>query len=138
MKQAKEYNPLALAYVGDAVYELRVRQHLLEDEPGTVACLHSKAVSYVQAKRQSEIYAQVAPLLNAEEHAILRRGRNAKGGRQPDNVPAAAYRRATGVEALIGYWHLSGAEDKLDRFFALLFAGQAAEQPAASAATAPA
>lgn len=126
MKQdVKQLPPLVLAYIGDAVYELRVRKHLLDCGLGKMAKLHRQAVCYVNAERQSQLYAQLEPLLNEDELDILRRGRNSKSGHQPPTVSAAAYRRATGVEALFGYWHLSGREQRIDMACALLFADAA-------------
>ncbi len=128
MKQdVKQIPPLVLAYIGDAVYELRVRRHLLDCGLGKMAKLHRQAVCYVNAERQSQLYAQLEPLLNEDELDILRRGRNSKSGHQPPTVSAAAYRRATGVEALFGYWHLSGQEQRIDMACALLFAASTTE-----------
>ena len=125
-KQEKEeirrINPLLLAYIGDAVYELRVRQHLLAQGAVKMAALHARTVSYVNAERQSSLYSEIEPLLNETEHELLRHARNAKSGHQPPNLPVAAYRRATGVEALVGYLYLCGDNPRLDMIFAKLFA----------------
>lgn len=115
-------NPLLLAYIGDAVYELRVREHLLARGAVKMAGLHAQAVGYVNAERQSRLYSEIEPLLDETERAVLRHARNAKSGHQPPNISAAAYRRATGVEALIGYLHLSGKAERLEMIFAVLFA----------------
>ena len=115
-------SPLALAYIGDAVYELAVREHLLKSGACKVGELHDKAVSYVRAERQSALAAEIEALLSAEELEIFRKGRNAKSGHQPPNASVGAYRRATGLEALIGYLYLRGERERLDRIFAVLFA----------------
>ena len=123
----RSISPLILAYIGDAVYELRVREHLMQQGLCKMPLLHRAAVNYVNAERQSRLYSQLEPLLDEVEQNILRRGRNSKSGHQPPTVSAATYRRATGVESLIGYWHLSGARQRLDMDFALLFADE--EEP---------
>lgn len=130
-QNARHMPPLILAYIGDAVYELKVREHLLKSGKVKMAELHSAAVAYVNAERQSMLYTQIEPLLTDEERDVFRHARNAKSGHQPPHVPVAAYRRATGVEALIGYLHLTGAEDRLEMIFATLFAESAT--PAAGA-----
>ena len=137
---AARIHPLLLAYIGDAVYELRVREHLLRQGAVRMRGLHAQAVSYVKAERQSRFYTELEALLTDEERDVLRHARNAKSGHQPPNIPAAAYRRATGVEALIGCLHLSGREARLDELFAVLFAdSQNAPPPgAAPAETEPA
>lgn len=116
--------PLALAYLGDAVYELRVREHLLRQGIGAdkMAGLHSRAVEFVNAERQSRLFSEIESLLSEEEATVFRHGRNARGGHQPPHVTVGAYRRATGVEALIGYLYLAGNEQRLNQIFAILFA----------------
>jgi ribonuclease-3 family protein len=116
---------LALAYIGDAVYELAVREHVLHSGVCKVGELHDKAVAYVRAQRQSALFAEIEALLNAEELEIFRRGRNAKGGHQPPHTSVGTYRRATGLEALIGYLYLKREQERLDSIFAVLFGGGA-------------
>lgn len=124
-QEYKYLNPLLLAYIGDAVYELRVREHLLTSGAVKMNGLHRQAVSLVNAGRQSRLYSQLEPLLSEEEKDVFRRGRNAHSGHQPPNVSAAGYRRATGVEALIGWLHLTGEKERLDEIFRVLFAAEA-------------
>ncbi|MCL1905492.1 MAG: ribonuclease III [Clostridiales bacterium] len=112
---------LTLAYIGDAVYELAVREHLLKSGACKVRELHDKAVAYVRAERQAALAGEIEPLLNEEERAVLRRGRNAKGGHQPPNASVGAYRRATGLEALIGHLYLRKEQERLEKIFAILF-----------------
>ena len=113
--------PLLLAYLGDAVYELRVREHLLAQGLARPDALHGAAVGYVNAERQSRLYAEIEALLTPEEREIFRHGRNARSGHQPPHTSVGAYRRATGVEALIGYLYLCRREDRLNQIFAVLF-----------------
>ena len=112
---------LALAYIGDAVYELAVREHVLKSGACKVGELHDKAVAYVRAERQSALFAEVEALLSAKELEIFRKGRNAKGSHQPPHASVGAYRRATGLEALIGYLYLREEQERLDKIFAVLF-----------------
>ncbi|MCL1817248.1 MAG: ribonuclease III [Clostridiales bacterium] len=112
---------LALAYIGDAVYELAVREHILKSGVYKVGELHDKAVAYVRAERQSALFAEIEALLSLEELEIFRRGRNAKGGHQPPHASIGTYRRATGLEALIGYLYLHREQERLDKIFTVLF-----------------
>ncbi len=111
---------LTLAYIGDAVYELWVRQHLISRGCIKVNDLHRMAVKYVNAGTQSELVAHLDAILDEKEAQILKRGRNAKSGRQPKNMEMIDYRRATGLEALVGYLYLLNKQEKLDQIFSLL------------------
>ena len=121
MPQAEKLSPLALAYIGDAVYELAVRQYLLAKGGVYNKHLHQQTVELVRALRQSRLYDEIEDMLTAEEKDILSRGRNAKSGHQPPKVTVGDYRRATGVEALIGWLYLQGENEKLTRIFDRLF-----------------
>lgn len=98
-----------------------MREHLLRCGLVKMDRLHSAAVAYVNASRQSRLLAEIEPLLRPEELEIFRRGRNAKSGHQPPHSTVGEYRRATGVEALIGYLHLIGDQEQLQRIFDTLF-----------------
>ena len=119
MKQLnpKEINTTALAYIGDAVYEIYVREHVLgQDLRGMdknfgahVDALHKRAIRYVRADGQAKA---VKAMLNEgflgdEEAALVRRARNHKTASKPKNADAMDYKYATAFEALIGFWHLS-------------------------------
>ena len=119
--RVKAMHPLALAYLGDVVYELRVREYLLAQGLTKVDDLHKAAVKLVNAERQSALYAQMEEILSPEELTVLRHGRNAKSGHQPPHISVGSYRRATGVEALIGWLYLLRRFDRLDEIFTLLF-----------------
>lgn len=106
MRKWQEMNPLTLAYLGDAVYELWVRTHLLELGHEKVKELHKLAISYVRAGTQAKILHVLLPELDEQELQIVLRGRNAKGG-YPKNVDVVTYRHATAFESLVGYWHLN-------------------------------
>ena len=119
--EAKNIPPLMLAYIGDAVYELAVREHLLHSGMVKMDRLHSAAVAYVNASRQSQLWGEIEAFLSPEQREVFRRGRNAKSGHQPPHSTVGEYRRATGLEALIGYLHLTGDQAQLERNFATLF-----------------
>jgi ribonuclease-3 family protein len=103
---------LTLAYVGDAVYELWVRTYLLDQGLVRADDLHKAAVRCVQAKGQAKLMKILLPELEEEERAIFYRGRNAKSS-YPRGGDVLDYRHATGFEALIGYLHLSGRQERL-------------------------
>jgi len=109
-----QLNPLVLAYLGDAVYELQVRKVLVEQGLTKVKELHSSAVNLVKATTQAKAVRQLSTSLNEEEAGVLRRGRNAKSGTAPKNTDIIDYRYATAFEALIGYWYLTGSTGKIE------------------------
>lgn len=112
--------PLTLAYIGDAVYELWVRKYLVSKGYTKVNDLHKHAVNYVKATTQSKFVEEMASKLTEEENAIIKRGRNAKSGHQPKNTEMIDYRRATGLEALVGYLYLLDRQERLEEIFDLL------------------
>lgn len=106
--------PLALALVGDGVYELMVRERLLCEANRSAGELHRRAVALVRAEAQSAAMERLEPLLTEEEAAVYRRGRNAHTARTgPD------YHRATGLETLFGYLYLKGDSARLCTLFAV-------------------
>jgi ribonuclease-3 family protein len=107
-------SPLILAYVGDAVFELWVRERLAGREPGKVTDLHQAAVALVRAPAQAALLRRLAGLLTPEEEEIVRRARNAKSGPAPRGVPVQDYRHATAFEALLGYLYLNGRQERLE------------------------
>lgn len=114
--------PLVLAYIGDSVYEVFVRNKLIllhSDMPAYK--LHRLAVKYVCARAQSNSIEHVEKILSENEEAVYKRGRNAKSPTVPKNADVAEYRRATGFEALIGYLHLNGDEQRLEEIMELAF-----------------
>jgi len=115
--------PLLLAYVGDAVFELYIRQKLVTAQVLPISQLHKKATGIVRAGGQESILRQIEPHLTEEETDIVRRGRNTKG-RVPKNADMATYRRATGFEALLGWLYLNGSQERLHQLLALIEAGE--------------
>ncbi|PLT31308.1 Mini-ribonuclease 3 [Peribacillus deserti] len=102
-------NSLALAYMGDAVFETYVRHHLLQKGGIRPHLLHKESTSFVSAKAQSKAihYFMDSGLLTEEEQSVVKRGRNAKSGTVPKNTDVQTYRYSTAFEALIGYLFLS-------------------------------
>ncbi|KIL52250.1 Mini-ribonuclease 3 [Jeotgalibacillus campisalis] len=112
----KQLNALALAYMGDAVYEQYVRHHLLLQGTVRPNFLQKASIQYVSAKGQAfALRALVQQSFFSEtEEAIIRRGRNAKSGTVPKNVDVQTYRYSTAFEALIGYLYLTEQQTRLD------------------------
>ncbi|WP_449622219.1 Mini-ribonuclease 3 [Robertmurraya sp. Marseille-Q9965] len=112
----KQLNSLALAYMGDAVFEVYVREHLLQNGKVRPNLLHKEATKYVSAKAQASIirYMLDEQLLKDEEVAVVMRGRNAKSGTVPKNTDVQTYRYGTAFEALIGYLYLLKREERLE------------------------
>jgi ribonuclease-3 family protein len=106
-------SPLALAYLGDAVYDLYVRQYVLSRPSRRPNQLHREATRYVSAKAQAKAVRIIDGELTEEERDMLRRGRNAKSHAAPKNTDVLDYRYSTGFECLIGYLYLSKRYERL-------------------------
>ena len=111
------YSPQALAFLGDAVYELLVRERIVLKANRPVNELHLQAVEQVRASYQSRAYAVIEPLLSEEEETALRRGRNLNTVKPPKNGNVRDYRRATGLESLFGYLYLQGKLERINELF---------------------
>ena len=103
----RTYSPLALAYIGDGVYELIIRTILIKKGNCPVNKLHRRASTLVRASAQSAMVTVLEPLLTLEEHKIYKRGRNAHSATMAKHATVTDYRRATGFEALIGWLYLT-------------------------------
>lgn len=119
--QARQLNPLVMAFVGDAVYEVFIRTHLVDKHRDMSAHkLHVKVVSFVKAHSQSETVKKLQEYLNEEEMDIFKRGRNTKSTSVPKNADVQEYRAATGFEAIIGYLYLTEQLDRLNELLNLI------------------
>lgn len=118
VKDPKLLSSLNLAFVGDGVYELLVREHLAALGSMPMGRLHRMAVAMVCAQAQSDAAELLLPLLTKEEEAVYRRGRNSSSAGVPRHSDPAQYRRATGVEALFGWLYLMGQVDRVNELFA--------------------
>ncbi|AND86148.1 Mini-ribonuclease 3 [Clostridium tyrobutyricum] len=114
-KGVRNINPLVLAFIGDAVYEVFIRTYLVDkNRDMSVHKLHVKAIEFVKAHSQSELIKILYNELSEEEMYFFKRGRNAKSGTVPKNANVQEYRFATGFETLIGYLYLIEETDRLD------------------------
>lgn len=113
-----EYSGAALAYLGDAVMEVLVRQMLVQRGIGNAGKLSAMSLDYVRATNQSRGLDGLLPHLTEEENAVYHRGRNAAGA-HPKSASVNDYRRATGLEALFGYLHLRGDTERLNTLFGI-------------------
>lgn len=113
-EEAKALNPLTLAFIGDAVYEVYIRTYILSNNNNlSVHKLHVKAIGFVKANAQYMIMKDIENQLTEEEVSIFKRGRNSKSGTVPKNADVREYRVATGFEAVIGYLYISRQEERL-------------------------
>lgn len=115
-KDAKLLNGLALAYIGDAIYELAVREYLVEAGQTKPNQLHHYATQYVSAKAQSKLIDTMLEedWLSDEEMTFYKRGRNAKSHTRAKNVDAKTYSQSSGFESLMGYLYLTQQSERLD------------------------
>jgi ribonuclease-3 family protein len=112
---ARQMNPLVLAFIGDAIYEVFVRTYLVdENRDMSVHKLHLKAIGFVKAHAQSEFIKKLENELNEEELYFFKRGRNSKSGNIPKNADVQEYRIATGFETLIGFLYVTEQTDRLN------------------------
>lgn len=103
---AAGYSPLVLAYIGDCIYDLIIKTMIISRGNKQVHKLHEETSRFVQASTQSLMMREMQGHLTEEEHAVYRRGRNAKSVSPAKNQSITDYRRATGFEALLGYLYL--------------------------------
>ncbi|MDE6601232.1 MAG: ribonuclease III [Lachnospiraceae bacterium] len=109
----RTYSPLALAYIGDAVYDLVIRTVVVERGNTSANKLHKKTVSYVNARMQARMIEALMDELTEEERTVYKRGRNAKSYTTAKNATVIEYRKATGFEALCGYLYLTGRQERM-------------------------
>ena len=121
-KDIRAYSPLALAYIGDAVYDLIFRTVVVEQGNAPANKLHNKTVKYVKAPAQARLADAVLERLTPQEEAVYKRGRNAKPYTMAKNATMGEYKKATGLEALVGYLYLT---DQMERALELIRLGLA-------------
>ena len=109
----REYSPLALAYIGDTVYDLFIRTKVIAKGNRHVTEMHKESVSFVKAHSQSVSAYALESELTEDELRVLKWGRNAKSNTTPKNADVTEYRMATGFETLVGYLYLSGEDERL-------------------------
>ena len=113
-------SPLALAHVGDAVFDLLVRTRLCLDGRLTAGDLHRETVRYVSAVAQAAAAKKLLPLLDQREEGVYRRGRNAHSHAAPRGASPMEYHAATGLEALFGWLYLRGEKARIEELFSHL------------------
>lgn len=117
LKEVNQINMLALAHVGDAVYELLVRSMLCRENKAPVMQLHRLTVERVRAEAQAQAVQKLLPLLREDELQIYKRGRNTKVNSAPHHAELAQYHAATGLEALFGWLYLLGRTERIETLF---------------------
>ncbi|MBO5480344.1 MAG: Mini-ribonuclease 3 [Clostridia bacterium] len=131
--EVKQLSPVTLAFLGDAVYALWVRERLVRFGDGKLSELNRTAANVLSARGQSAFLERVLPLLTQEEEEIFRRGRNAKKPTKSKHATAAEYNRSTGFEAVLGYLYLIGDVDRIETLLSLTreeeLKGQAVAKP---------
>ena len=120
-KMNTEYNGLLLAYIGDGVLELLVREKLISSGETSTGKLSAMAQKIVCAPAQSEMVDKLLPLLTEEEEAAYKLGRNHKVGGKPKKATAVEYHRATGMEAVFGYLYTEGRMERIRELFEALY-----------------
>lgn len=123
------YSTASLAYLGDCVLELCVREHLVKLGLSSSARLNREALEYVRATKQARAMERILPLLSEEEAAVFRRGRNIGHTNTPKSATVAEYRSATGMETLFGWLHLAGRQDRIRELFSLAYEENRADTP---------
>ena len=109
-------NVLALAYLGDSIYEVYIRKYLIDQGIEKVNTLQKEATNYVSAKSQCKYLTQLMEenFFTEEELNVIYRARNHKGSRHPKNTDIITYKYATGLEALIGYLYLEKRKERIE------------------------
>ena len=125
----RQLSPLALAQIGDTVCDLYARVYLNDQFARSPHELHIAASKYVCAAGQAAAYRRMEPHLSEEELALFKRGRNAHSGTMPKNATAADYHTATGLEALVGWLFLGGADARLNELMTYYFQPETKQVP---------
>lgn len=118
--RANEYSPLTLAFIGDGVYDLLVREYLVTQANRPVGELNRLKVSMVCCKAQAETAKVLMSILTEDELSVYKRGRNATTSCTPKNSTKAEYHSATGLEALFGYIYLKGDVNRIKELFSVV------------------
>ena len=114
---ADDYSPLTLAFIGDGVYDLLVRDYLVRQANRPVGELNKRKVALVNCESQAAFAKSLMPKLSEREQAVYKRGRNAAPKCTPKHGTVADYHSATGLEALFGYLHINNEQDRIKELF---------------------
>ncbi|MCQ2387746.1 MAG: Mini-ribonuclease 3 [Clostridia bacterium] len=112
--KAVNLNPIVLAFVGDAVYSLFVREKLTFNNDSKAGALNLLAIKEVRATAQARFLDEISELFTEDEMAVFKRGRNAKKGTRAKSATVAEYNASTGFEAVLGYLYLTGNTERLN------------------------
>lgn len=113
-KDAKSFNPVTLAFMGDAIYETYIRHYVVMRHPKMkTGELHRICIRYVKATAQSMALSQLRHEFTEDEQMVFKRGRNASSASPPKNTPIVEYKRATGLEAVFGFLFFTGNRQRL-------------------------
>jgi ribonuclease-3 family protein len=115
------YSTAALAYLGDCIIELCVRQRLVKQGLASSRALNKAALEYVRAPKQAEAMKNILPILTEEENQVFHRGRNMGHSSTPKSATVTEYRSATGMEALFGWLHLLGRSERINELFRIAY-----------------
>lgn len=122
MEQLNTYSSASLAYLGDCVLELCVREYLVAVRGfSSSASLNKAALEFVRATKQAEAMKNILPLLDEDEDAAFHRGRNMGHSGTPKSATVSEYRSATGMEALFGWLHLAGRSERIKELFKIAY-----------------
>ena len=127
MIKLKEVSTEALAYLGDCVLELKVRELLVNRGISGSGNLNRESLTFVKATAQAKAMQNILPLLTEEETAVYKRGRNMSSGNVPKSATMSEYRSATGMEALFGYLHLIGDRERIEALFTAAYSTPSGE-----------
>ena len=119
-EEVLQIHPVALAFVGDAVYSLYVREKLVKSGEDKPAIYQKAAARAVSARGQNDLLQSIEPLFTTEEADIFRRARNAKKGSKAKSASVAEYNRSTGIEAVIGYLYLTNQFERINRLLGFI------------------
>ncbi len=119
-QKAKMYSALTLAFLGDSVFEILVRQKIVLMGDQKIDKLHNIKIGIVCAKFQAKVVPTILELLTEEELTVFKRGRNSKC-HAPKNTEIVEYRLATGLESLFGYLYLIGDEERINQLFSVIW-----------------
>ena len=114
MVDIREQSPLSMAFVGDAVYSLLIREYLVKEKRYNINILNKMTVQYVSAHGQFLALELLAEVLTDEEQAMVKRGKNTSKATVAKNASVAEYRASTGFECLLGWLRLTGQNDRID------------------------
>ena len=127
--EALQINPVALAFLGDAVYSLWVRERLVVSNTGSSADYQRSASLVESARGQNVLIERVLPILTERETEIFKRGRNAKKATKSKSASVAEYNRSTGFEAVLGFLHLTGNDERVDELLSMMDEVKAVSAP---------